>query len=263
MPRNYRGRSGLKDDRVYLCSPEVAAASALAGRITDPRTLGDCPQVPFPKVFRFNDEWFVAPAHALDSVELVRGPNIQPFPRFSDLEEELEGEVILKVGDHITTDHILPGGNRVLPLRSNIPAISEFTFEILDKTFPQRARKAAGGFIVGGENYGQGSSREHAALAPRYLGIRAKIAKSFARIHKANLINYGIVPLEFVHAEDYQYVQQGDRVLLPGIREALLAGRREIKARVGQKEISLRLELSPREREILVAGGALNWARKE
>ena len=261
MPRNFKGRSGLKDDRVYLCSPEVAAASALTGRITDPRTLVECPEVPYPKVFTYNKEWFLPPSEDPGAAELIRGPNIQPFPQFGPLEADIEGEILLKTGDNISTDHILPGGNRVLPLRSNIPAISEFTFDVVDETFPERAREKGGGVIVGGENYGQGSSREHAAIAPRFLGVRAKIVKSFARIHKANLINYGIVPLEFVRPEDYNAIEQGERVRIPGILDAVKSNQEETTAFFGDREVPLKLHLTAREREILAAGGAVNRAK--
>lgn len=261
MPRNFPGRSGLKEDRVYLCSPEIAAASAITGRITDPRELGECPQVPFPERFSWSAEWFIKPPEDPTGVEIVRGPNIKPFPLFPPLEEDIEGEILLVVGDNVSTDHILPGGNRVLPLRSNIEAISRFVFEALDESFPQRAQKAGNGVIVAGENYGQGSSREHAALAPRYLGVRAKVAKSFARIHKANLINYGVVPLEFCRPQDYDLLKQGQRIKFIGIKRAILADQKEIQAIVGDRQIPLRLELTSREREILASGGALNWAK--
>jgi aconitate hydratase len=261
MPRNFPGRSGIKDDRVYLCSPEVATASALFGRITDPRILGECPEVAFPEAFSWSPDWVYPPARESETVELLRGPNIQPFPSFPGLEDDLEGEILLKLGDNISTDHIMPAGNRVLPFRSNIPAISRFVFDMVDETFPQRAQEARAGIVVGGENYGQGSSREHAALAPRYLGVRAKLVKSFARIHKANLINYGIVPMEFVRTEDYEGLAQGQRLRVPGIRRAILEGRPEVTARIGEREIPLKLQLSPREREVLAAGGALNWAK--
>ncbi|MCF8106933.1 MAG: aconitate hydratase [Desulfohalobiaceae bacterium] len=262
FPRNFKGRSGLQDDHVYLCSPETAAVSAIKGRITDPRTFGRCPEVPYPDVFAYSDEWFVNPAPPSEEVQIKLGPNIKPMPRFEEIQEDMQGEVLLKLGDNISTDHILAGGNRILPLRSNVPAISEYTFEALDREFPAKAREKGGGFIVGGENYGQGSSREHAALAPRYLGVRAKIAKSFARIHKANLVNYGIVPLEFEKTEDYDQIRQGQQLKIPGIRRSLSEGRDRVRALVDGLEMELRLRLTPREREIVAAGGALNWTRQ-
>jgi len=261
FPRNYKGRSGSKDDHIYLCSPETAAASVLTGRITDPRTLEmDYPKISYPDFFQYNKEWFIQPAPEGTAVELLRGPNIKPFPRFEAMAEDLEGEILLKLGDNISTDQIMPAGNRVLPLRSNIGAMSEFVFDVEDETFPQRAKEKGGGIIVGGDNYGQGSSREHAALVPRYLGVRAKIAKSFARIHKANLINYGIVPLRFIIPDDIDTVKQGQTLRIPGLRGALIEGKTEVKALVDKLEIPLALELTDRDREILVAGGALNWA---
>ena len=196
------------------------------------------------------------------AVEVVRGPNIKPMPDFPELGESVEGPVLIKVGDNISTDIIMPAGNRVLPYRSNIPAISEFVFETIDPEFPARAKAKGGGIVVGGENYGQGSSREHAALAPRYLGVRAKIVKSFARIHKANLVNFGIPPLVFADSADYDAVEQGSNISIPGIRDAVTNGRSEIAATVDGEEIIVQLDVSDRQRRILLAGGILNLAKQ-
>ena len=261
MPRNYKGRSGTDDDFVYLCSPETAAASALTGRITDPRTLGSCPTIEYPKTYAFNPRWFFQPAADPGSVTIVRGPNIKPFPSFGPLEEDIEAEVLLKVGDDISTDIIMPAGNRVLPFRSNIPAISDFVFDQVDAEFSKRAREKKNGAVVGGENYGQGSSREHAALAPRYLGVRVKIVKSFARIHKSNLINFGILPLTFADPSDYERVRQGDKVRIAGARKLIADGATDIPLLINGKKVTAKLEVSDRHRRILLAGGLLNQAR--
>ena len=261
FPRNFKGRSGTKDDQVYLCSPETAAASALAGRITDPRTLGSAPEVPYPETFKTRSDWFIQPPEDGSPVEIVRGPNIQPFPCFEALQETVTGPVLIKVGDNISTDIIMPAGNRILPYRSNIPKISEFVFEIEDPDFAERARKIDGGIVVGGDNYGQGSSREHAALAPRYLGVVAKIVKSFARIHRANLINFGILPLTFADPADYDRIEAGQPLSIPGVRALVERGEREIPVRVGEASFITYLDVSEREQRILLAGGVLNLAK--
>lgn len=263
MPRNYKGRSGTDDDFVYLCSPETAAASALTGRITDPRTLGDYPKVEYPERYAFNPNWFFMPSPTPEKVQIVRGPNIKPFPTFGPMEEDIQAEVLIKVGNDVSTDIIMPAGNRVLPFRSNIPAISDFVFSQVDEGFAARAREKKRGVVIGGENYGQGSSREHAALAPRYLGVRAKIVKSFARIHKSNLINFGILPLTFADPSDYDGIRQGDTVRISGVRRLLESGASEVPVSVNGKTVTTRLEVSDRHRRILLAGGLLNQARAD
>ena len=265
--RNFPGRSGNQGDKVYLCSPEVAVASAIRGVITDPRDLGEYPDFDLPETYLPGDERIETPWPEDAEVEIIRGPNIAPFPEFEPLPETWRGRVMLKVEDNITTDHIMPAGARILPLRSNIPAISEYVFSSISESFAREMKAAMAegihGAVVGGENYGQGSSREHAALAPRYLGVDVKLVKSFARIHKANLINFGIVPLTFADPDDFDRVEQGAEIVIPGIREALLGGSDTLAVEIGGRPITARIELSARHREILAAGGLLNWARGE
>ena len=262
--RNFPGRSGTPGDQVYLASPEVCAASALAGHIADPRELGAPPKIAEPDTYFTDDAMVIVPPADGSRVEIVRGPNIAPLPEMEPLPDALEGPVLLKVGDNITTDHIMPGGAQVLPLRSNIPAISEFTFSRVDPEFPARARKADTGFVVGGSNYGQGSSREHAAIAPRYLGVRAVLVASFARIHAANLVNFGIIPLEFANAEEAGKVEQGDVLRLEGLREALRQ-RRPLSVRNLTKDttIAVKHSLTERQVEVILAGSLLNYFRDQ
>jgi aconitate hydratase len=261
--RNFPGRSGTKDDRVYLASPETAVAAAIFGELRDPRELGDYPRVAAPRHFMVDPGTIIAPPPPGEAAEVVRGPNIVPFPQLTPLAETWRGEVWLKVGDNVTTDDILPAGSQILPLRSNLPAISQYAFTRLDPEFPARVQATGGeGAIVGGENYGQGSSREHAALAPRYLGVRVKLVKSFARIHLANLINFGILPLTLENPGDYDLMTQGQSLELPGVRQLLLDGAERLPLKVGGKEIWVRVDLSARQRRLLAVGGALNLARE-
>ncbi|MFX1363059.1 MAG: aconitate hydratase [Promethearchaeota archaeon] len=262
--RNFEGRSGTRDAQLFLVSPETAAATAIFGVLTDPRKLGDYPEIRIPDRIKIDDGMILPPSSNPEEVEIIRGPNIKPLPKKGPLEDDLHFEVLLRVGDNITTDHIMPAGAKILPLRSNVPAISEYVFERVDSSFVSRAKEKGGGFVVGGENYGQGSSREHAALGPMYLGVRAVVVKSFARIHKANLVNFGILPLEFDDAKDYDSIEQGDRLAIKGIRETLKTGETRIVAKniSKGKELLMRIDLSPRSREILLAGGLLNYIKE-
>lgn len=264
FPRNFPGRSGTKGDKVYLCSPETAAASGIHGVLTDPRTLGETgsyPAVQNPGKYLLDDSSIIFPLEDSSEVEIKTGPNIVALPDFEALPDTLQAGVVITLGDNITTDHIMPAGNKVLPLRSNIPAISEHVFEQVDSDFPARAQATGNGIVVAGENYGQGSSREHAAIAPRYLGIRAKIVKSFARIHKANLVNFGILPLVFKNPADIDLFTQGDTVTFPGVRKLVESGACEIPALVNGRVVTTLLDISERQRHELLAGGTLNYVK--
>ncbi len=266
FPRNFPGRSGTKDDRVYLCSPETAAAAALKGVITDPRDLGK--EFPYPKVrdpekYLVDEASIIFPSEELRGTEVVRGPNIKKLPDFEPLPATLEGEVVIKVGDNISTDTIMPAGNKVLPLRSNIEAISEFVYYQIAPEFYRECKERGNVVVIGGDNYGQGSSREHAALAPRYLGVRAKIVKSFARIHKANLCNFGILPLTFKDPADYDKFDKGKKVVFPDVRKHLEAGDNEIPVEVDGQKIVTVLQVSERQRRHLIEGGTLNFVKRE
>lgn len=263
--RNFEGRSGTKDAQVYLCSPEVAAVSALFGEITNPL---DHPEllpeyVDMPEKFLVDDNLLIPPSETPEKVEIIRGPNIKPLPKFDPLPDKIRGKILIKVEDNITTDHIMPAGAKILPLRSNIPAISEYVFSSVDKDFPKKAKEEGGGFIVGGANYGQGSSREHAALAPRYLGIRAVLVKSFARIHLANLINFGILPLSFMNERDYEKLNPMQEVEIYDLHNSLNKGD-VVKMKILEtgENIELKVNATERQRKILLAGGLLNYTKE-
>ncbi|NHJ22165.1 MAG: aconitate hydratase [Candidatus Lokiarchaeota archaeon] len=260
--RNFLGRSGTKSANAYLVSPEVAAMAAIEGKITDPRKFGTLPKFDMPKKFNINDNLIVPPLppEEAKNVEVIRGPNIKPLPEFNPLPDKLEGEVLLKVENDVTTDHIMPAGAEILPLRSNIPEISKYVFNVIDETFHNRSLEKGGGFIVGGENYGQGSSREHAAIAPKYLGLKAVIVKSFARIHLANLINFGIVPLTFANKNDYDAIEQGDKFEID--LTTLESGTVVLKNITKGSKINLTHSLSETEIKIVKAGGKLPFIKQ-
>ncbi len=260
--RNFLGRSGTKDAQVYLVSPETAVAAALTGVITDPSTLGEMTEIQMPDSFTIDDSAVLAPADDGTEVTVLRGPNIKEFPQSKAFANVLQGKVVLKVGDNITTDHIMPAGSKILPYRSNIPFLSQFCFQVCDPDFPKRALAAGNGIIVGGSNYGQGSSREHAALVPMYLGIRCVIAKSFARIHVANLINAGILPLTFADQADYDALNQDSVISLMDIQEGMKQGSIRAKDETTGREFSLLCDMTDRQRNIVMAGGLLNYTKE-
>ena len=262
--RNFEGRSGTADAKVYLVSPETAVAAALTGAITDPRTLGEMPAITLPERFKIDDSAILPPASEAEaeSVEILRGPNIKEFPKSRPLTDTVEAPLVLKVGDNITTDHIMPAGSKILPYRSNIPYLSQFCFGVCDKTFPERAKAAGSSIVVGGSNYGQGSSREHAALVPLYLGVRCVIAKSFARIHAANLVNAGILPLTFANADDYDKLGQDDKLKLVNVFKGLQSGQFTLLDETTGDTIPLIGHFTDRQQAILRAGGLLDYTRE-
>ncbi len=262
--RNFEGRSGTADGKVYLVSPETAVAAALTGEITDPRLLGEMPNITMPESFKINDNAILPPASEdeAEHIEVLRGPNIKPFPTEKPQQDNFLAELALKVGDNITTDHIMPAGAKILPYRSNIPHLSQFCFGVCDTTFPERAKTLGESIIVGGSNYGQGSSREHAALVPMYLGVRVVITKSFARIHVANLINAGIMPLTFKNPDDYDKLTQGDKLSLNNIFEGMDKGEILLKNETTNEKFTLVCNFTERQKNILKAGGLLSYTKK-
>ena len=259
--RNFHGRSGTKDAQVYLVSPETAAASALSGYITDPTTLEPISAMELPETFHIDDSAVLPPAEDGSTLEVLRGPNIKEFPKSKAFSDSLSAKAVLKVGDNITTDHIMPAGAKILPYRSNIPHLAQYCFEVCDPTFPERAKSAGDGIIVGGSNYGQGSSREHAALVPMYLGIRCVLAKSFARIHAANLINAGILPLTFENPGDYAALQQDNSLRITDIRNGMALGKITVVDETTGKTIPVLCNFTPRQQQILLKGGLLNYTK--
>ena len=263
--RNFEGRSGTADAKVYLVSPETAVAAALTGEITDPILLGEMPVIEMPQQFKIDDSAVIAPASAEEAkkLEILRGPNIKKFPDCRPQEDSISAELVLKVGDNITTDHIMPAGAKILPYRSNIPYLSQYCFGVCDKTFPERAKAAGQSIVVGGVNYGQGSSREHAALVPLYLGVRVVITKSFARIHVANLINAGIMPLTFANPDDYEKVSQGDMLSISDIWAGMDSGNMTLCNETTGEQIPLICAFTDRQKAILKAGSLLAYTREQ
>jgi aconitate hydratase len=261
--RNFEGRSGTKDAKVYLASPETCAATAIKGKITDPRKLGNYPKITLPTKYEIDDSSVIKPSKNPDKVEIVRGPNIAPLPLRGKLEDTISAKLLLHLEDNITTDHIMPAGAKILPLRSNIPKISDFVFFYVDQDFPRKAKEAGSSAVVGGENYGQGSSREHAALAPMYLGVKFVIAKSFARIHKTNLVNFGILPLTFKSAADYNNLKAGDELVINNVRKSLEKGENlTVENKTQGNSFKVTYDLSDRQKKLLLAGGLLNYTKE-